>query len=179
MEPKKLARIMKALANENRLALYLEIAKHEQADFEDPKDHRYELAVRRVRFVAAQAHVDQGRRLREQGQLEEALAHFQHAMTLDPSLTVAAQQYRRTRDVVQGQAAKPTVVGKVAEPNGHAHGAEEQLGGAQGDPFGRAGAARAAQQKTRLLQRPKALGWRRRSSRPGRRAASRRRRRAM
>ncbi len=74
---------------------------YEQAGFEDPKDHRYELAVRRVRFVAAQTHVDQGRRFREQGQFEEALAHFQRAMTIDPSLTVAAQQYRRTLELLE------------------------------------------------------------------------------
>ena len=37
MEAKKLARIMKALSNENRLTLYLEIAKHEESDFEEPR----------------------------------------------------------------------------------------------------------------------------------------------
>ena len=74
---------------------------YEQAGLEDPKDHRYELSVRRVRFVAAQTHVDQGRRLREQRQFEEALAHFQRAMEIDPSLTVAAQQYRRTLDLIE------------------------------------------------------------------------------
>ncbi len=77
------------------------LALYEQADLEDPKDHRYELAVRRTRFIAAQTHVDQGRRLRDQGQFEEALAHFQRAMTIDPSLTVAAQQYRRTLELVE------------------------------------------------------------------------------
>jgi ArsR family transcriptional regulator len=37
MEPKRLAKIMKALSNENRLALYLEIAKREESDFEEPE----------------------------------------------------------------------------------------------------------------------------------------------
>ena len=37
MEAKKLAKIMKALSNENRLVLYLEIAKHEESDFEEPE----------------------------------------------------------------------------------------------------------------------------------------------
>ena len=37
MEPKRLAKIMKALSNEKRLALYLEIAKHERADFQAPE----------------------------------------------------------------------------------------------------------------------------------------------
>ena len=34
MKAKQLAKIMKALSNENRLKLYLEIAKHEESDFE-------------------------------------------------------------------------------------------------------------------------------------------------
>ena len=37
MKAKQLAKIMKALSNENRLALYLEIAKHEESDFEEPQ----------------------------------------------------------------------------------------------------------------------------------------------
>ena len=41
----------------------------EQAMIEYPKDHRYELSARRLKFVAAQAHVDAGRRLSDAGQL--------------------------------------------------------------------------------------------------------------
>ena len=37
MESKKLAKIMKALSNENRLALYMEIANHKESDFEAPE----------------------------------------------------------------------------------------------------------------------------------------------
>jgi len=37
MKAKQLARIMKALSNENRLKLYLEIAKHGESDFEAPE----------------------------------------------------------------------------------------------------------------------------------------------
>lgn len=36
MEAKKLAKIMKALSNENRLALYLEIAKQAESNFKEP-----------------------------------------------------------------------------------------------------------------------------------------------
>lgn len=73
----------------------------EQAHIEHPSDHRYELAARRLRFVAGQAHVDAGRRLREQGQLEEAMAEFQRAVELDPASAVAAQQLRRTRELLE------------------------------------------------------------------------------
>jgi DNA-binding transcriptional ArsR family regulator len=37
VKAKQLARIMKALCNENRLKLYLEIAKREESDFEQPE----------------------------------------------------------------------------------------------------------------------------------------------
>jgi general secretion pathway protein D len=73
----------------------------EEAHLEHPSDHRYELASRRLRFVAGQAHVDAGRRLREQGQIEEALAEFQRAMELDPASTVATQQLKRTRELLE------------------------------------------------------------------------------
>lgn len=35
MDARKLAKIMKALSNENRLTLYMEIAKNEESDFEE------------------------------------------------------------------------------------------------------------------------------------------------
>ena len=37
LKAKQLARVMKALSNEKRLGLYLEIAKHEESDFEQPE----------------------------------------------------------------------------------------------------------------------------------------------
>lgn len=75
---------------------------YEQAQIEDPSDNRYQLSVRRMRYVAAQAHVDIGRRLRDdERQLEEALAHFERAIEIDPSLTVAVQQYERTLELIR------------------------------------------------------------------------------
>ena len=75
---------------------------YEQAQIEDPRDNRYQLSVRRMRFVAAQAHVDAGRRLRDdEGLLDEAMAHFQRAIEIDPSLTVASQQYQRTLEMIK------------------------------------------------------------------------------
>ena len=37
MDAKRLTKIMKVLSNENRLALYMEIAKREQANYEAPE----------------------------------------------------------------------------------------------------------------------------------------------
>lgn len=76
------------------------LALAEEAMIEDPDDHRYELAVRRLRFVAGQAHVDVGRRLRDEGRLEEAVAEFERAVAIDPASTVAAQQLKRTLELI-------------------------------------------------------------------------------
>jgi general secretion pathway protein D len=74
---------------------------YEQAMSEDPKHQRYELASRRMRFMAAQAHVDRGQQLRDQDLLEEALAEFQRAMEIDPSLDVARQEHARTLEKLE------------------------------------------------------------------------------
>ena len=74
---------------------------YEQAVVENPVDQRYELAARRMRFVAGQAHVDRGHRLRRQGQLEEALTEFQRALEIDPASSVAAQEGKRTVEMIE------------------------------------------------------------------------------
>ena len=61
----------------------------EQALSEDPADIAYQLATTRLRFYAAQFHIDQGRKLRDQGQLEQALAEFQKAYGINPGSTMA------------------------------------------------------------------------------------------
>ncbi len=100
------ARKARSLYNKARQA---ELAKnydealklYELAGKEAPKDHRYSLAVRRLRFVAGQMHVDAGHSLREQGLLEEALAEFQRALEVDPASSVAAQEHQRTLELLQ------------------------------------------------------------------------------
>ena len=74
---------------------------YEQAVLENPVDQRYELAARRMRFVAGQAHVDRGHTLRRQGQLEEALTEFQRALEIDPASSVAAQEGKRTVEMIE------------------------------------------------------------------------------
>jgi len=73
----------------------------EQAMIEDPRNYRYELGVRRLRFVAAQSHVDMGRRLLGEGKLEEAAAQFQRAIEIDPASAVAEQQLRRAFEMIE------------------------------------------------------------------------------
>jgi general secretion pathway protein D len=73
---------------------------YERALREDPENQTYMLATRRMRFVAGQTHVDQGHRLLDQGKLVEAAAEFEKANTIDPSLTIAQQELKRTLDLI-------------------------------------------------------------------------------
>src|SRR6266849_109943 len=66
----------------------------------DPNNTEYKLKAARARFEASQWHVDQGRRLREQSNLELALGEFRKALMIDPSSAVAAQEVKATMDLL-------------------------------------------------------------------------------
>jgi general secretion pathway protein D len=78
-----------------------------------PKDLRYRAAFERVRFEAAASIVHNGQKLREDGKLDEAVAEFQKALAIDPSLFIAKQELNRTLKMIndlrnpQPQAAGP------------------------------------------------------------------------
>jgi general secretion pathway protein D len=71
-----------------------------------PKDLRYRAAYEHTKFLAGAAHVHRGQLLRENGKLDEALAEFQKASTIDPSSFIAQQELRRTQDMIN-QATNP------------------------------------------------------------------------
>src|SRR6266851_3481253 len=73
----------------------------EQALSEDPGDPGYQLAVRRTRFQAGQAHVERGLKLRGDRKTAEALAEFEKAYAIDSSSTIAEQETRRTRAMLE------------------------------------------------------------------------------
>ncbi len=79
---------------------------YEEALRIDPSDSSYQLAVRRVRFQAGQAHVDAGQKLRKDGKLEEALTEFQKAYATDPSSIIAEQELRRTAQMIERERKK-------------------------------------------------------------------------
>ncbi|MBZ5699588.1 MAG: hypothetical protein LAN18_13695 [Acidobacteriia bacterium] len=86
-----------------------------------PNNIEYQLKVARARFEAGQWHVDQGRRLREQSNLELALMEFRKAAMIDPSSAVAAQEVQATIDLIaakQGttQSSAPTTPSAPEEP---------------------------------------------------------------
>jgi general secretion pathway protein D len=65
-----------------------------------PKDLRYRSAYNRTRFEAAASIVHRGQKLRDGGQLDEAVAEFRKALEIDPSLFVAKQELERTLEML-------------------------------------------------------------------------------
>ena len=76
---------------------------YERAYQADPKNQIYEMRAKRIRFHAAQMHVDRGHKLRDQGLLEPAAAEFEKALAIDPSSFVAEQELRRTLEMIVQQ----------------------------------------------------------------------------
>lgn len=72
-----------------------------------PKDLRYRSAFERTRFEAAASIVHRGQQLRDEGKLEEAVAQFQKALAIDPSLFIAKQELTRTLKIISDQKNPP------------------------------------------------------------------------
>src|SRR5579864_6864637 len=72
-----------------------------------PKDLRYRAAFQRTRFEAAAGLVHQGQLLRDDGKLDEAVAQFQKALQIDPSLFIAKQELLRTQKMINDQKSPP------------------------------------------------------------------------
>jgi general secretion pathway protein D len=72
-----------------------------------PKDLRYRAAFEHARFEAAASIVHRGQKLREEGKLDEAIAEFQKALTVDPSLFIAKQELLRTQKMINNQQNPP------------------------------------------------------------------------
>ena len=72
-----------------------------------PKDLRYRTAFERNRFEAAAAIVHKGQKLREDGKLDEAVAEFQKALAIDPSLFIAKQELDQILKIINDQRNPP------------------------------------------------------------------------
>ncbi|MFZ0958935.1 MAG: cohesin domain-containing protein [Candidatus Sulfotelmatobacter sp.] len=66
-----------------------------------PKDLRYRTSLARARFEAAAAVVHRGQKLRDEGKLDDAVAAFQKATSIDPSLFIAQQELARTLKMIE------------------------------------------------------------------------------
>jgi general secretion pathway protein D len=73
----------------------------------EPNNTEYKLRAARARFEAGQWHVDQGRRLLDQSNLELALMEFRKAAMIDPSSPVAAQEIQATMDLINKKNGTP------------------------------------------------------------------------
>jgi general secretion pathway protein D len=72
-----------------------------------PEDLKYRVPFERTRMLASASKIKRGQKLREQGNLPEALALFQQALEADPSNDLAAQEIRRTQLMMQKPGAGP------------------------------------------------------------------------
>ncbi|HEY4088308.1 MAG TPA: hypothetical protein VGM43_20390, partial [Bryobacteraceae bacterium] len=66
----------------------------------DPADPAYILQLHRVKFELGLQHLTAGRKLRDAGKLDEGLAEFQKAYDVDPASDIAAQEIRRTQEMI-------------------------------------------------------------------------------
>jgi len=64
-------------------------------------DIAYQLEATRIRFETAAYHVHHAQQVRESGKTEEALKELELASSIDPSSSIAAQELRRTRQILQ------------------------------------------------------------------------------
>ena len=79
-----------------------------------PKELRYRAAFEHVRFEAAATITHRGQKLRDDGKLDEAVAEFQKALAIDPSLFIAQQELTRTLKMINDkQNPPPQAVGSA------------------------------------------------------------------
>ena len=99
---------------------------YQEAYRQKPKDLRYRTAYEHTKFLAGAAHVHRGQLLRDGGKLDEALAEFQKANTIDPSSFIAQQELRRTQDMINKATNPPQSVAPMPD------GLRKRLAEAQG-----------------------------------------------
>lgn len=66
-----------------------------------PEELKYRVPYERLRFLAAASKVKRGQKVREQGNLQDALSLFQRALEIDSSNDLAAEEIRRTQQMMQ------------------------------------------------------------------------------
>ncbi|HSA93129.1 MAG TPA: cohesin domain-containing protein [Terriglobales bacterium] len=96
-----------AEAREDYLAAF---ELYKQAFDLKPRELKYRVALQRSRYRASAVVVKRGQDLRDQGKLDEAMAEFMRALSIDPSSAVARQEIERTR------ALKPKAGGEATGP---------------------------------------------------------------
>ena len=70
-----------------------------------PEELKYRVPFERTRQLASASKIKRGQKLRDQGNLPEALALFQQALEADPSNDLAAQEIEKARKLVRAGSA--------------------------------------------------------------------------
>jgi general secretion pathway protein D len=91
-----------------------------------PQNLDYRASYERLRFLAGASHVHRGQLLREAGQLDGALVEFQKAAEIDPSSSIAQQEVKHTKEMIE--AAKAPVPKASKAPTGLRKRMEEAQG---------------------------------------------------
>jgi general secretion pathway protein D len=73
---------------------------YEKALNAEPDNAEYQIKFNQARFNASTFHVKQGLKLRDRGDLQGAVAEFQHAVAVDPSSAIAEQELRKTAEQI-------------------------------------------------------------------------------
>ncbi len=82
-----------------------------------PTELRYKEAAARLRPLAGAAYVEQGRKLLDQGQTNEALTDFLRALEVDPSNEAARQEIQKARAILNGTASPPKAGSAAIAPD--------------------------------------------------------------
>src|SRR5713226_7650881 len=90
---------------ENRMDFDSALKYYKQALQTQPSNIEYKVKVANISFEAAQAHISNGQKLREKGDMDGALVEFERAQSIDPASPIAAQQIQKTSDMIA--AARP------------------------------------------------------------------------
>ena len=81
------------------------LVHYEHALRADPNNAEFKLRATRMRFEAAEYHVEQGKKALKTGDLQLALAEFEKGQALDPSNSAADQEISQTMQAIAAQQA--------------------------------------------------------------------------
>jgi len=93
------------------------VIHYERALKSDPLNAEYKLRLMRMRFEDGQYHVDQGRKLADQGNLQMALVEFQKGLMIDPASPIAQQEIKNTMDALAAKNAAERAPGAAPGNN--------------------------------------------------------------
>jgi general secretion pathway protein D len=86
---------------ENRHDFDSALEYYQRALQSHPSSVEYQVKVADISFKAAEAHISNGQKLREQGDFNSALFEFERAQSIDPASPIAAQQIRTTQQMIR------------------------------------------------------------------------------